>query len=253
MKPITKPIRLLPLIVAIGTVWGQSARPSPPVPREFDAVSIKPYDPAGTEACNPRGNPAMLTRTGCTLEQLVKETYGLKPYQVHVKGPAWVESDRYVVQARLTEPATEAEMLRMLQPVLAARFHLSVHWENRQAPAYSLQVASHGPKLSPATNTKQCGAVLVRDGIIKSDCLTAGDIADVLESFVVKDRPVVNRTALSKDKHYQVHLEFSSGDDPAAGPSIFSALPDQLGLTLKADKAPLRILVIDRALRPEPN
>jgi uncharacterized protein (TIGR03435 family) len=95
--------------------------------------------------------------------------------------------------------------------------------------------------------------VLVREGIFKSDCLTIDDLADALESFVVKDRPVVNRTALSKDKHYQVNLEFSSGDDPAAGPSIFSALPDQLGLTLKAGKAPLRTLVIDRAQRPEPN
>jgi uncharacterized protein (TIGR03435 family) len=64
---------------------------------------------------------------------------------------------------------------------------------------------------------------------------------------------MVNRTALSIDKQYQINLEFSSGDDPAAGPSIFSALPDQLGLTLKADKVPLKILVIDRAQRPEPN
>jgi uncharacterized protein (TIGR03435 family) len=56
-----------------------------------------------------------------------------------------------------------------------------------------------------------------------------------------------------KDAKYQINLEFSSGDDPSGGPSIFSALPDQLGLTLKAGKAPLKTLVIDRAERPQPN
>jgi uncharacterized protein (TIGR03435 family) len=96
----------------------------------------------------------MLTRTGCTLEQLVKQAYDLKPYQVHVKGPAWVDSDRYVIQARLAEPATQPEMMRMLLPIRAAHFYLSVHWENRQAPVYILQVAAHGPKLAPATNTR---------------------------------------------------------------------------------------------------
>jgi uncharacterized protein (TIGR03435 family) len=95
--------------------------------------------------------------------------------------------------------------------------------------------------------------VFARDGIVRSDCLTIDNIADVLESAVVKDRPVVNRAALSSGGQYKINLEFSSGDDPAAGPSIFSALPDQLGLTLKPGKAPLKVLVIDSAQRPELN
>jgi uncharacterized protein (TIGR03435 family) len=156
VKAVAGFIQLVPLMLARGLACGQSTRPAPSAQREFDVVSIKPYVPtrAFIEACNPHSDPVTLTRTGCTLEQLVKLAYDLKPYQVHVKGPAWVDSDRYVIQARLAEPATQAEMLRMLQPVLAERFHLNIHWENTQAPAYSLQVASHGPKLSPATNTK---------------------------------------------------------------------------------------------------
>jgi uncharacterized protein (TIGR03435 family) len=95
--------------------------------------------------------------------------------------------------------------------------------------------------------------VFFREGIVKADCVTMDDIAEVLEQFVAKDRPVVNRTGLTKEIKYQIKLEFASGDDPAAGPSVFSALPDQLGLTLKAGKAPLKTLVIDRAERPQPN
>jgi uncharacterized protein (TIGR03435 family) len=236
MKPVAGTVLL---IFAAALVYGQSPQPVPPVQREFDAVSVKPYVPPGSisEACNPRGDPVMLTRTGCTLEQLVEQAYDLKPYQVHLKGPSWADSDRYVIQARLASPATQPEMMRMLQPVLATRFHLIVHWENGQAPVYFLEVASHRPKLSPATDTKKCGQVFVREGIFKADCVTIDDIADVLEKFVAKDRPVVNRTGLTKDRQYQIDLEFSQGDDPSAAPSIFSALPDQLGLTLKAGRA----------------
>jgi len=243
------------MTLAAGIAYGQSGQPAPPTQREFEVVSIKPYVPPGAfiESCNPHDDPVTLTRTGCTLEQLVWQAYDLKPYQVRVKGPAWVSSDRYVVQGRLAQPATRAEMLRMLQPVLTARFHLSIHWENHQAPVFLLQVAAHGPKLAPATNTTQSGAIFVGNGVMKSDCQTMDDFASDLESAVVKDRPVINRTGLSSGGQYKITLEFSSGDDPAAGPSIFAALPDQLGLTLKPGKAPLKTLVMDRAQRPEPN
>ena len=140
----------------------------------------------------------------------------------------------------------------MLQPLLAERFHLKVHWENLQSAVYFLQVAGHGPKLAAATDTTHCGEVFYRDGVVKADCMTAGDIADVLENAVL-NQPVVNRTGISSDKKYQVHLEFASGEDSAGGPSIFSAVQEQLGLILKAGKAPMRTLVIDSAQRPEPN
>ena len=254
MTQIVRFRKLVSLMLAGGLACAQSGRPDAGQ-REFDVVSIKPYAPSAgpTEACNPHSDPQIFMRTGCTLEQLVRQAYELKPYQVRVNGPAWISTDRYVIQARLTQPATQAEMMRMLQPVLAGRFHLSIHWENHQAPVYFLQVGAQGPKLAPATDTRQCGGEFVGEGIVRSDCLTIDDIASVLESAVVKDRPVVNRTALSSGGKYKINLEFSSGDDPAAGPSIFSALPDQLGLRLKAGKAPLRTLVIDRAQRAESN
>ena len=81
--------------------------------------------------------------------------------------------------------------------------------------------------------------------------MTTGDIAWALEQ--VFRQPVVNRTALGSDMQYKVNLEFSSGDDAAGGSSIFSAVQEQLGLVLKAGKAPMRTLVIDSAQRPEPN
>src|SRR5580658_7124474 len=108
-------ITAAPLMLVVVLAYGQSGQPAPQAQREFDAVSIKPYEPKGplSEGCNSRGDPVMLTRTGCTLEQLVEQAYDLKLYQVYVRAPAWVDSDRYVIQARLAAPATDDEMMRM--------------------------------------------------------------------------------------------------------------------------------------------
>lgn len=223
--------------------------------REFDAVSIKPYAPSGPpyEGCNSHSSPVTLGRTGCSLKSLVRMAYGLKDYQLILKGPAWIESDKYVIQARTTTPAGEPEMMRMLQPVLTARFHMRLRWETRQSPTYLLQVASHGPKLQQATKTTKCGEVNVRQNAVWADCLSIDDIADVLEQSIVEDRPVVDRTGMNKTGQYKFRLDFSSSDDPSTGPSLFVALPDQAGLVLKPGKALLKTLVIENAQRPDAN
>jgi uncharacterized protein (TIGR03435 family) len=203
-------VTMSPLRIVAGPQTAAATAPA------FEVASVKPYVPTGTfyEGCNSHGDSGMLTRTGCNLQRLVEQAYGVKTYQVRVKGPAWVNVDTFVVHARTTTPATQAEMKLMLQPLLAERFHLKIHWENRRSAVYFLQVASHGPKHGPATDTTHCGSVSFRDDIVKSDCMTAGDIADILEDGVL-NQPVVNRTGISGDKKYKVNLEFASGDDSA--------------------------------------
>jgi bla regulator protein BlaR1 len=234
--------------VVAGLLWGQAMR-------EFDGVSIKPYQPKSPpyESCNQRNDPTRLNLVGCTLRNLIHLAYNLKTYQMSSKGPTWIDTDRFVVQAHTTAPANNRQMMQMLQPILTERFHLTFHWADRQAPAYLLQVANHGLKLEPATKTDRCGEVSLRETILKADCLTLDDFAEALQDFAFKTQPVFNRTGVNKDARYQFNLEFNLGDDPAAGPSIFAALPDQLGLTLKTAKAPVRTFFIDRATRPEPN
>jgi bla regulator protein blaR1 len=234
--------------VAAGLVWGQAAR-------EFDAVSIKPYEPQHPpyESCNQHNDPTRLNLVGCTLRNLIHLAYDLKTYQMSPKGPAWIDTDRWVIQAHTTAPANNREMMQMLQPILTERFHLTVHWADRQVPAYLLRVAKHGLKLEAAAKTDRCGEFSLRETVLKADCFTLDDFADTLQDFVFKTQPVFNRTGVNKDARYQFSLEFNPGDEPAAGPSIFAALPDQLGLTLKTGKAPVRMFFIDRATHPEPN
>jgi uncharacterized protein (TIGR03435 family) len=137
----------------------------------------------------------------------------------------------------------------MLQPMLAARFGLKVHWQLREGPVYFLNVVKHGPKLLLATRKDHCGEVNIRPNAIWSDCDSTDGFAEDLQELL-RDRPVINRTGLTAE--YEIKLEDLSLDDDAAG-SLFSALPAQLGLMLTSGLAPVRKLVLDSVQRPEPN
>ena len=237
----------------IGILRAQSGTPDTVV-REFEVASIKPYLPQGPhyEMCNLRSDPMRLSLTGCTLKGLVRWAYDLKPFQLPAQGPAWIDTDRYVIEARSTAPATRPELMRMLQPMLAARFGLRVHWELRQGPVYFLNVANHGLKLPPATRKDHCGEVNIRPNSLWADCDSMDDFAEDLQEFAVKDRPVINRTRLA-GKQYEIKMDVSLDEEAADGPSLFSALPAQLGLTLTSGRAPVRKLVLDHVQRPESN
>jgi uncharacterized protein (TIGR03435 family) len=141
-------------------------------------------------------------------------------------------------------------MMRMLQPVLKDQFHLAFHRETQQLPVLLLKVGPHGAKMKPATT--DTGANLnVRQDHIDALHLAMDGFADVLGQFVT-DRPVLNQTELKGE--YQFHVEFAPrGEDADSAPSIFSALPEQLGLVVEAGKAPVEIFVIDKAERPAGN
>ena len=245
-RVLTRSRQVLLCLVTAGLLCGQPAD-------EFEAVSVKPYRPQGlTEACNQHNDPGMLNLVGCTLRQLVKLSYDLKTYQMSAGGAPWIDNDRFVIQARTGAPASHREMMEMLQPVLTDRFRLKVHWADREGPAYLLEAASRGLKLQPATKTDHCGEVNVRETKMWADCVTMDDIVEELQDLF-KEHPVLNHTGAVKDARYQLELQYSMGDDPAAGPSIFAALPDQLGLSIRAGKAPVHMLLIDHVERPQGN
>jgi len=241
--------------IAAGLLWGQSEA-SPPAKRAFEVTSVKLYAPPGPpyEACNSHSDSTTLKLVGCNLRTLVKHAYGLKDYQLDAASPAWATDEKYEFLARPAAPATKGEMMEMLQTALADRFQLRVHWKEHEASIYLLEAAGSGLKLQPATKTDECGVFFYPGpGSLSSECYTLDDMAETLQNTVIRDRPVINRTGVNKTSQYQFHLTYSPDDDTAAGPSIFGALPEQLGLTLKAAKGPVNTLYIDQVRRPEPN
>ncbi|HTZ74915.1 MAG TPA: TIGR03435 family protein [Candidatus Aquilonibacter sp.] len=203
-------------------------------------------------------------------------------------GPSWINSGRYTIEAT-TQAPEKIEMMQgpMLQALLEDRFGLRIHREAREVAVYELTVAKGGPKLKPFKKgscvpmdflslSKQEIAALSPDvnycrnqGTFQDGIITVDSHAMSLDDFCQRtlrdavDRPIVNKTEISG--LFDFHLEYvpdgnsplfrHSDSDPiaVAGPSIFTALQEQLGLKLQSARAAGELLVIDRVNKPSPN
>lgn len=161
----------------------------------------------------------------------------------------------------------------MLQKLLADRFKVVVHHEARQFPLYALTVAKGGPKFQE-TKPKDlesgpvygvtCMHTRSGGGVIEMHGCTMTQFASSLSSQGENDlgRRVVDQTQLTG--YFTVALQWTPVDatnssttqlsaPESSGPSIFTAVKEQLGLELKPIKGPLDTIVIDHAEMPSEN
>jgi bla regulator protein blaR1 len=193
--------------------------------------------------------------------------------------PDWLKGERYDVVAKVDEgdladwqkPELKQTMLRaMLQTMLAERCKVVVHHENKEMPVYDLVVAKGGPKFKQAETVDATELKQKHQG---GGRMTGGGMAvqgpngtqfygismamlghTVLSS--VAGRPVVDKTGLTG--HYDLALPSSAlppqpGASPADDESIFTTLPETLGLRLEPAKGQVEMLVIDHVERPTEN
>jgi uncharacterized protein (TIGR03435 family) len=190
-----------------------------------------------------------------------------------------MDSDRFDIVAKVADADLDAKgmmpgpqfMLR-LQALLEERFRMATHWEMRELPVYALVVATEGklgPKLkshagdcdrargggpppggSPALN---CGTRTNRTptlGTVNGVGITMEALARNLSGAT--GRHVVDKTGLTGS--FDLELVFTPDQSPdTTGPSLFTAMEEQLGLKLDAQRAPVEVLVIDRLERPTPD
>jgi uncharacterized protein (TIGR03435 family) len=207
-----------------------------------------------------------------TLRLLVSRAFGVEAFRI--SGPASMDSAMYEVIAKVPGGATAEQVNLMLQHLLADRLELKVHHETRTLQVYILTVDKKGLKLKPSDDKETkppvtrivpdsegflpvpagMGVVaLPRDGHMR----ISGSHATIaqMSPFLQLDRPMLDQTGLTEK--YDFHLDFASASatadsDPA--PPLYSALRDQMGLSLREDKVPLDVVVIDSADRePLPN
>ena len=270
------------LIACIPLALGQDA----PADLHFEVASVKsmPALPAGQPSGGPpfQGGPGTSDPERLTIRMelrgLIWRAYGIRYFQVF--GPAWMDSARYEVLAKVPPGATAEQVNVMLQNLLAERFELKLHHETRILQVYVLTVDKNGSKMQLASDTgvtRQAapGAPIVpdRDGYVPLPSGQTGvigmsrdghlrlsgyraTIAKLIPFLQGLDHPLVDRTGLTGE--YNFRLDYASArattDDADPAPSIFSALQEQLGLRLKDEKAPMDVLVIDGADRePLPN
>ena len=155
---------------------------------------------------------------------------------------------RYTVDAKAEDPtkATEEQLLQMLQGLLIERFKLKFHREIKDMPGYTLVVAKNGPKLQASKGEDSgfsfgAGGKPSREGPV---CITArkwttSALANMLTQM--GRGPAIDKTGLTSE--YDFKLCWNDTD----GPSLFSALQDQLGLKLEPQKVPVSFFVVDSA------
>jgi len=232
--------------LAIGLLLGLCAFAQP----QFEVASIKPVTVGESYTSGIATGHGKLDAENVTLKRCIIGAYGVSPSQV-VGGPDWLDSDRFHILAKTAEPTEdEAVFDAALRRLLAERFHLAIHRETRPLQAYVIEVAKGGPRLEKAADGES--VTNSSHGQLAARCTGMDLFAQVIAREL--GLPVVNRTGLEGVFNFQLHWtperELSR---PDAGPSIFTALQEQLGLRLRAQKVPLEVIVIDRAEHPTEN
>jgi uncharacterized protein (TIGR03435 family) len=155
--------------------------------------------------------------------------------------------------------------------LLANRFALKFHREQRELSVYAIQVATGGPKIKETAagpNDPQ-RLVMSYTGDFYAGNMTMKQFANWMQTAVM-DKPVVDQTGLSA--RYDFHLKWTpdesqfaqfrvtnepiqprAGDNPNAPPSLYTALQEQLGLKFTVTKAMVDVIVIDHVEKPSAN
>lgn len=237
-----------------------------PAPRPaFEVASVKPGDPNNSQYSYRLLPGGRYVATNVTLKDLISSAYAVTDPRMS-GGPGWLSTDRFTVEAKAAAPLppwpdSNKVLGLLLQSLLEDRFKLAVHWETRQAPVYELLVEREGAKLKPADPAEAAGFAITL-GRVWSRAVPLDYLASNLAYLL--GRPVIDKTGLSGKYDYtatytpdpgQAAVGPSAPTDapPADGPSIFTALREQLGLRLESAKGPVEVLVIDRAEKPAAN
>lgn len=248
-------------VFAQGSALPSSTAAAEGKPLTFDVVSIRPSnrtDGAYGFPSPPDGFSAM----NVPLRELIKFAYSRDDDNLVVGGPSWIGSANFDVEARLApSDASAVQKLNsnqrsiMLQPVLADRFHLVVHHEARQIPVYFLTVSKQGAHLQPpGTEHSSCMFHMPSPHTLSADSCRVENLIQVLRNAA--GRMVLDHTGLTGIYDFSLHWtpDNTPVNSPAAGgPSIFTAIQEQLGLRLEPGTAPLDVLVVDSAQKPSPN
>ncbi len=159
--------------LALAVVLQGAAAQTGDHPTQFEVASIKPSAPQDMHRMRVmmRGgpgtpDPGQITYINVALRNLVMNAYGVKNYQI--TGPGTLDSERFDVTAKVPKGATKDDLKVMLQNLLAERFQLKLHHDQKELPMYALVVGKNGSKLKEAApedpNAKDDGPPLPPPG-----------------------------------------------------------------------------------------
>ena len=212
------------------------------------------------------------------------------PNRLIIGGPRWIDSERYDVVAvePSANPggASTPEGLGRLRVLLEQRFHLRTHFERRDRPIYALVRANGNGALGPGLRPRTVDCAVVAAGVaagercggqifpghVSARGITMTQFVSGLARLMPNvDRNVVDRTGLTGtfdlDLTWTPERSLTNSDTPGMpmpglpagvqpppvdpnGPSLFTALREQLGLKLESTRGSVQVLIVDRVERP---
>ena len=234
---------------------------------KFEVGSVKRSAPNGQEAdVRPAPGGRRYVGSNVNLRSYLYVAYQIRPEQVS-GGPSWVDTEHFDLNAEAERPASIEDLHIMLQNFLTERFQLKLHHESKEMAVYALTVDKAGPKnlkLHPGASGGDVVLARTTEGLVhekwNAHCASMDFLTWRLSPWL--ERPLLNQTNL--DGCFDFDLSFTR-DLPAGikegqlfngapidtyGPTIFQALPAQLGLRLEAKRGPVDVLVIDHAEKP---
>jgi uncharacterized protein (TIGR03435 family) len=253
------------VLLAIASAALAQTQPRP----VFEVASLKPND-SGRAGFGIRILPGgKLVATNIPLKRLIATAYSVTDYQIFGSA-SLIETPRFDLEAQAPGPADLPQLRVMLQSLLEERFKLKFHRETKELPIYSLvpaknkgpglteapggdcgaSVAPEAPSAAPLAKIA-CGTVNPGPGTIRGHRGRISQLADRLSTLL--GRTVVDKTGLTGIYDILLTwtpdpaLEHAPPSEEPTGPSLFTAIQEQLGLKLEGGKGPVEVIVVDSA------
>ena len=241
-------------------------------PTAYTVASIKP-NKSSDDRFMLRPQPGGgLTATGVTLKMLIMFAYGVAGYQIS-GAPSWIGTERWDIEAKTegvqgTVPLAQSQA--RLRRLLEDRFQLKTRRESRKMPIYALVATKGGPKLNPNPGNPAERKPVASFGF-GSASFTDSSVASLAGRLTLYlDRPVLDQTGVKGSYDFTLKWTPAPNESSAqamglppradpgestdsTGPSLFTALQEQLGLKLKPTKGPVDILAIEHVEKPSEN
>lgn len=247
------------------TVAAQPAAPA------FEVASVKPNTDSVLVYSGVTTQPGgRLSAKATVLKDLVAYAFAVELREVETTA-GWMTDERFDIEARGAADSTPAQFQAMVRTLLAERFNLRTRQTTKEVDAYALVVARGGIRLKSsepgacAPPQPPCFGPLTLVGRMMAPHVLVSEIATALSRIM--DRPVVDQSGESR-RLAGLKLEWAPDESQYAGwgpgvwakpvsdpkgPALTTALQEQLGLRLESTRAPIRVIVIENAVRPTPN
>jgi uncharacterized protein (TIGR03435 family) len=255
-------------------------------------VSVKPNKSGSGRVMMNMGSGSTISAENISLKMLIQNAYNLKTQDQIVGLTGWATTSAFDIAAKvdaetmaqlktLSKDDANEQRRRMMQALLADRFHLKVHHETKEMPVYDMVVAKSGPKLKEAApdpvdpdpppsagpnerriglpgpgDPRRNGSFMMSGTEMTATGVPLSTLANILSQQL--HRQVNDKTGLTGK--YDFNVKYSRDDAPqptepgaVEQPTLIIAVEEQLGLKLDSTKGPVDTIVVDHVEQPSEN